>query len=241
MKVKDIIQLLEDLLFEIISWIVFFPITLIRVMKLTWAYTYVSEAYAEDDPKKRYLYSISPILFYFIAVILSTVVIEKQFDLTFEILESVTQTNLMLSALQVFSIPFITSLPLWVLISWQRGVAFNFEKDSLRRLFEVQCLVWPTIYLLGSLISLYALFFGAGEGDPSLSEILMAIFIGLAGLYFLVIVAASFVPDIQQTSLSAIWKAVFGMANLGWYIIIIRYILPGNFVFSGIYQLLTNP
>ena len=63
MKVKDIVLLLEDLLFEVMSWIVFFPITLIRVMKLKWAFNYVTEAYQEDDPKKRYLDGLSPILF----------------------------------------------------------------------------------------------------------------------------------------------------------------------------------
>lgn len=49
MKVKDIVQLLEDLVFEIVSWIMFFPITILCVMKprWNWAFNYVTDAHEE--------------------------------------------------------------------------------------------------------------------------------------------------------------------------------------------------
>jgi hypothetical protein len=241
MKLKDIIQLLEDVVFEMMSWIVFFPITMFRVVKpkWKWAFTYVTEAHEEADPKKRYLDGLSPVLFYFISIVL-TVVIEKQSNLSFDVLENLSQTNLLVAAIGAFSVPFISAFPFWLLISWQPKWSFNFDRNDLRRLFEIQCMVWPVLYLIVALLSLYLQLFGISEGGLSLTIVLVLMMIST--VYFMVILFASVIrPIIDQTSLSSNWKGIFGFASLGWFYLIVQYILPLDFVFSGLYQLFTSP
>ncbi len=237
MKLKDIVQLLEDLVFEVISWIVFFPITLVYAGKLKGAHAYVAAAYAEQDPEKRYPGGLSPILFYFIAVVLAAVVIEGRFDLSLDLLDQVSQAGLLLSALQAFSVPLVAALPFWLALAW-RERPVRYSKDSLRRMFETQCLVWPLLYLWGVLLTLLLAVFPLGPGEPTLFEILFAVVIGLFSLYALAAILITLLQEIEASALPDLVQGLLALASLGWVLAIVRYGLPGNFVFAGVVQLL---
>jgi len=208
MKIESIINLLEDLVFEILSWIWYFPYTLARSLVPGGAYRIVAAHHAEDGDK-RYKNALSPLVFYFIVFVLLFLITDPQSNFSLERLASLAQLELLIAALSILALPFLFTLVFWLLAGLNQKKML--DRDALRRMFEVQVLLWPTFFatlFLGFRLWLLL--------DPSLESFgwLFSIVVFAGTLYFLYLEGWSLQLDLSRNEPTFASAAVGGM--LAW-------------------------
>jgi hypothetical protein len=177
MGFMQLLKSLDDLLYEIMSWLVFYPITLWRTLRSPWAMMAYADAELEDSPGQQYTDTLSPPLFLLLTLILSHAVeltMLGQSKLVTDktgIAGLVTDdTTLLLLRLLIFSV-----FPLIMAVRLVRKQKQQLTRDTLRQPFYSQCypaapfalligvgsigtqLHWPQARLAGGLLILAAL------------------------------------------------------------------------------------
>jgi len=152
-----IIRSLEELLYEVMGWLIFYPRTLWRIMVRPDAATRYSEDEQDDSPTDRYADSLSPPLLLMITLVLTHVLglsigaeaLKAEGNLGASLLKS--PQNLLMMRAMVFAI-----IPLVIagLSLNKRGIAI--DRQTLRMPFYSQCfLLTPFALMLQGALLLY--------------------------------------------------------------------------------------
>jgi hypothetical protein len=154
-----IIRSLEELLYEVMSWLIFYPLTLWRTMCNPAAVTAYSDNEQRDQPDERYADTLSPPLLLMITMVLTYVLSHwigsAEPQATSEAGKAVTEsaTNLLLLRALIFAI-----IPLVIAAIAMLGGGIPIDRKTLRKPFYSQCfLVTPFALLLQSAFAVYQL------------------------------------------------------------------------------------
>jgi hypothetical protein len=174
-----IIRSLEELLYEVMSWLIFYPRTLWKTLRDPGGVAAYSDAEQDQEPDERYTETLSPPLLLMITMVLTYVLshwigVDEPVATT-EAGQSVTESpkNLLLLRALIFAI-----IPLVISVIGMRGGGIDIDRNTLRRPFYSQCfLVAPFALMLQSAFAVYLL---PGYGSPA------AIILGLAAFLWFV-------------------------------------------------------
>ncbi|WP_295075764.1 hypothetical protein [Tabrizicola sp.] len=154
-----IIRSLEELLYEVMSWLIFYPRTLWRTFCNPAAVTAYSDKEQNDLPDERYTDTLSPPLLLMITMVLTYVLSHwigsAEPMATTEVGKAVTDSakNLLLMRALIFAI-----VPLVIAAIGLRGSGILIDRKTLRQPFYSQCfLVTPFALLLQSAFAVYQL------------------------------------------------------------------------------------
>ena len=143
-----ILQALEDVIFEIMAWIMLLPKTLAQVIFApAKAIQYVNDEW-EKEPEKRFDEFLSPIFFWILVAVLPltyTLLTEKEL-LEGGILAVLLESKVLLGA-------GIASLPLLIYVTWIELTNNRpIRKSALQRMFYIQCYVTSPAILFITLV-----------------------------------------------------------------------------------------
>lgn len=171
MDFLKLIQSLQDLIYEVVVWVLLLPKTVIRaIFRPAWMVKYVNQEW-DKKPEEQFDEYMPPALFFLAMAVLPSALFTWAQDMNFDLLTSLgqlTEGNLITSALTTL----ISILIYLVWIEWLHK--HPLKRSGLKRLFMIQCyLVTPP-----QLIYLLLIFFGWGTlGSLSVSLIGMALLI----------------------------------------------------------------
>jgi hypothetical protein len=155
MGVRSLINLFGDLIFDLLSWVIFIPKTFLMALVPGKSQTYVNGQWSLPE-EKRYDPTTSPIIF-FIAMILwgvLNVVLGAGIspgDYVQEML-SLSEFGLISIFIGAFMRPLTFAILLQLGSSLQKKESFG--RESFRKIFDVQCLHWGVFAMIGPLIGL---------------------------------------------------------------------------------------
>lgn len=204
MNAMKILQSVEELLYEVMSWLLFYPRTLwmtlihpLRTMKY-------SDAEQRDKPEKQYLETLSPPLFLVLSILLAHG-IELAFGFRIEQdrteisrLVTTNDQNLLVFRALMFSLhPLLFA---WVFLKLSRR---KVDRDSLRPPFFAQC------YLSGAtsiLVSVAAL----GVRDPREWTTLLGAAVVLAATVWYVSIQRLWLMHVDGVTRARAWAWAVG-------------------------------
>jgi len=154
-----IIRSLEELLYEVMSWLIFYPRTLWKTLRDPAGVAAYSDAEQDQQPDERYTETLSPPLLLMITMVLTYALshwigVDEPVATT-EAGEAVTQSpqNLLLLRALIFAI-----IPLVISVICMRGGGISIDRKTLRRPFYSQCfLVAPFALMVQSALAVYPL------------------------------------------------------------------------------------
>lgn len=158
MNFMQFLKSLDDLLYEIITWLVFYPITLWRTIRHPFVMMAYADSELEDAPEQQYPDVLSPPIFLLLTLLLShtielalvgqsSIVADKR-GLAGLISDD---TSLLLMRLLFFAI-----FPLIMAVALLRRRKERLTRDSLKPLFYAQCYpasVFALVLGIGSLVT----------------------------------------------------------------------------------------
>jgi hypothetical protein len=146
-----ILNTIEELLFQIASWLVLFPITLFRVLRHPMAMADYVAAELADRRQAQFTETISPPLFFALCIFLSYALGSQMPAAAGESVDAVllagietTEGKLTTKALIHAVWPIILAT---VVLAWRRETV---TREALRRLFYVQCFLMAPFVLMVS-------------------------------------------------------------------------------------------
>ncbi|KQT54807.1 hypothetical protein ASG43_04425 [Aureimonas sp. Leaf454] len=137
MDLMNLLKSIEELLYEVVSWLLFYPLTFWKCVRYPIRMIAYAEAELAADPTSRFSAALSPPIFLFLTLIIAHVV-ELRFavpgpELTGALAD---QRNLLLLRAVMFSL-----LPLMMAIQRVRRDAQALTRETLRPSFYSQCYV----------------------------------------------------------------------------------------------------
>ncbi len=165
-----IIRSLEELLYEVMSWLIFYPATLWRTLRNPAAVAAYSDAEQDQPPDERYTETLSPPLLLMITMVLTYALshwigVDEPVATT-EVGQALIESpkNLLLLRALIFAI-----IPLVIAVIGMRGGGIVIDRKTLRRPFYSQCfLVAPFALMLQSAFAVYPLAGYGGIGSAVL-------------------------------------------------------------------------
>lgn len=220
MGLLGLLRSIDELLYELVSWLLFFPLTLWRalvrpahMMDHAKAAAAAAETAAQlqsplQPQPQRYLDAISPPLFLFLALLLAHVV-ELVLVGPSEIVQSTrganalvdTDTNLVIMRALMFSV-FPLAIATWLLVRQKVRI----DRDTLRPPFYSQC------YAAGA----FALFFSLGltltRVANQVEVVTGALLFVAAPTWFLAVQVRWFARHLRQSTLRSLADAIGSIA-----------------------------
>lgn len=152
MNFMQFLKSLDDLLYEIMTWLVFYPVTMWRTIRHPWQMMDYADTELGDSEDQQYTDTLSPPLFLLLTLLLSHVIelaVIGQSSLVASkkgLAAFVTDdTSLLALRLLIFSL-----FPLIMAVRLVRKRRIGLTRDSLRRPFYSQCyLAGPFALALG--------------------------------------------------------------------------------------------
>lgn len=168
MDFMKVLKSLEELLYELVSWLVFYPLTLWRSVMSPLAMMRYADLELADRPEDQYDDVISPPLFLLITLLIaqgvSTLLPRGAAETAAEAAMAASDTNLLIARGVIFGI-FPLAMAVTLLVSKGARVTRN----ALRPPFFSQCYVAaPFVFLLGLSIDLMLIPGGAWVGTGAL-------------------------------------------------------------------------
>lgn len=173
---------LDDLLYEVMTWLVFYPVTMWRTLRHPWTMMEYADSELEDSAEQQFTDTLSPPLFLLLTLLLShtielTVLGQSPLVASNKGLASLVtdDTSLLLMRLMIFS-----TFPLIMGVRMVRKQKLALTRDTLRQPFYSQCylaapfalliglggigtqLQWPAMRLAGLALILLALLWYGG-------------------------------------------------------------------------------
>lgn len=155
MNAMKILQSVEELLYEVMSWLLFYPRTLFMTLRHPLRTMKYSDAEQRDKPEKQYLETLSPPLFLVLSILLAHG-IELAFGFRVEAdgteigrLITTNDQNLLVFRALMFSLhPLLFA---WAFLKLSRR---KIDRDSLRGPFFAQCYLSGATSILVSIATL---------------------------------------------------------------------------------------
>lgn len=155
MNAMKILQSVEELLYEVMSWLLFYPRTLFMTLRRPIATMRYSDAEQRDKPEKQYLETLSPPLFLVLSILLAHglelavgVGIEAHRSQISRIITSSDQSLLAFRAVMFSLHPLVFA---W---AWLKLSGRKIDRDTLRPPFFAQCYLAGATSILVSLGSM---------------------------------------------------------------------------------------
>jgi hypothetical protein len=142
MNFMQLLQSLDDLLYEVMSWLVFFPITLWRTLTRPLRMMNYADRELQDRPAQQYTDTLSPPMFLLLALLLAHMIGLAVGEGTNPIVARSggfagyidTDAKLLLLRLALFSI-----VPMMLASALLVGLRQSFTRERLRAPFYAQC------------------------------------------------------------------------------------------------------
>jgi len=209
MVFMQLLKSLDDLLYEVMSWLVFYPVTLWRSVRHPRAMMIYADAELKDRPEQQYTDTLTPPLFLLLTLILShllelTVLGESTLVASRRGLAALItdDTTLLIFRLLVFSI-----FPLAMAVRLVRNKHRKLTRDTLRQPFYSQC--YPT--------GPFALLIGIGSIGTQLhrpeAQLGGFVLILVALLWYGSLQARWFARQLDVSLLRGLWIASIGMVE----------------------------
>lgn len=151
MNLFSVLKSLDELLYEVMSWLVFFPITLWRIIRHPLDMMNYSDVEQQDAESDQYTDTLSPPLFLLLALIIShaleiALVGENGLITSKHGLASLisNDTNLIALRIVLFSL-----FPLAMSARLVRGLRLRLDRDTLKAPFYSQCYA-AALFALGT-------------------------------------------------------------------------------------------
>lgn len=162
MDFMKVLKSLEELLYELVSWLVFYPLTLWRTLISPMSMMRYADLELADRPEDQYDDVISPPLFLLITLLIaqgiSTLMPRGAADTAAEAALAASDTNLLIARGVIFGI-FPLAMAVTLIVSKEIKVT----RDTLRPPFFSQCYVAaPFVFLLGLAVDLMVIPGGDG-------------------------------------------------------------------------------
>lgn len=209
MNFMQLLKSLDDLLFEIMSWLVFYPITFWRTIRHPWKMMAYASRELSADEDKQYDDTLSPPLFLLLTLLLShsielalvgqSSLVGDKHGLAALVSDD---TSLLLLRLLVFSI-----FPLIMAVRLVRKMKGGLNRETLRRPFYAQC------YLAGPFALLVGLGGLVSQLGWSWSHATGLVMIVLAFLWYGGFQARWFSRKLHVSLLRGFWLASVGMVE----------------------------
>lgn len=139
MDFLKLLKSLEEFLYEVITWLVFFPLTLWRVARHPQRMACYAETELRDKLEKQFDDALSPPLFLMLAILAAHVlelILHQQVRATSELSRQVVGNE---QGLLLFRTLTFALWPLLMAIHCQRRRGQRLDRESLRRPFYAQC------------------------------------------------------------------------------------------------------
>lgn len=209
MDFLKILRSIEELLYEAVSWLYFYPRTLLLTVFRPLKTMHYSDQEQRDREERRYLDTLSPPLFLVLSILIAhglelatgLGVGAMRTDLGRMIADN-DQSLLMFRAL-LFSVHPLAYALLWLHLQHRRA-----DRDSLRAPFFAQCYLSGTTSILVSLGTL-------GVRDPRVSTTLAGIVVVLLTSLWYVVVQARWLKQVDGLGLlrALAWAAGLFVAS----------------------------
>jgi hypothetical protein len=217
MNAMKILQSVEDLLYEVMSWLLFYPRTLMMTLRHPLRTMHYSDAEQRDRPEKQYLETLSPPLFLVLSILLAHG-LELMFGVP--VTDEPNPVSRFVTAndqnLLVFRALMFSLHPLIFAWAFLKLSGRKIDRDSLRGPFFAQCYLAGATSILVSLGSL-------GLNDTS-------VWTTLAGMVLVAIVTVWYVA-IQRLWLMAVPGMVQHRAwvwSIGLYLLTTGLVVAAN-------------
>lgn len=155
MNVLTILRSVEELLYEVMSWLLFYPRTLLMTLRHPLRTMRYSDQEQRDKPEKQYLETLSPPLFLVLSILLAHGLevaaglgIEQQGSSIGRLVTASDQNLLIFRALMFSLHPLVFA---W---AWLKLSGHRIDRDSLRPPFFAQCYLSGATSILVSLGSM---------------------------------------------------------------------------------------
>jgi hypothetical protein len=179
MDFMKMLKSLEELLYELVSWLVFYPLTLWRASISPLSMMRYADLELADRPEDQYDDVISPPLFLLITLLIAQGVSTLMPRIAAETAEAelaASDANLLIARGVIFGI-----FPLAMAVTLLRSKGVTVTRNALRPPFFSQCYVAaPFVFLLGLSIDLMLIPGGAWAGPGALVLILAILWYGQA-------------------------------------------------------------
>lgn len=201
MNAMKILQSVEELLYEVMSWLLFYPRTLLMTLRHPLRTMHYSDAEQRDKPEKQYLETLSPPLFLVLSILLAHglemvfgVGVTHESNPVSQFITGNAQNLLAFRALMFSLHPLVFA---WAFLKLSKR---KIDRDSLRAPFFAQCYLSGATSILVSVGTL-------GVNDP-------AIWTTLAGVAIVVIITFWYVAIQRLWLMSA--PGMTAAKALGW-------------------------
>ena len=191
MNVLTILRSVEELLYEVMSWLLFYPRTLFMTLTHPLRTMRYSDSEQRDKPEQQYLETLSPPLFLVLSILLAHG-LEVVFGFSVETGQNTlgrmvasSDQNLLAFRALMFSLH-----PLIFAWAWLKLSKHKIDRDSLRPPFFAQC------YLSGA-TSILVILGSLGVQDPAMWTTLTGIVIVLAASVWYVSIQSRWLMTVQ--------------------------------------------
>ena len=203
----SLLRSLDELLYEIISWLVFFPLTLWRALRRPLRMMDYADTELADKPARQYTATLSPPLFLFLALLLAhlvelavvgeNVIVGSTRGIS-RLIDS--DTNLLVMRALLFSV-FPLVMATWLVV--RQGIGL--DRDTLRPPFYSQCFVAAPFALV---ISLAATIMRPGSPWAELAGLCLIV---LALIWYGTLQVRWFAMHLKQSRVRSFVDASLGM------------------------------
>jgi len=189
-----LLKSIEELLYEIVAWFAFYPITLWRCIRHPLRMMAYAETELRDEIKLQYDDALSPPIFLLISLLIAHL-IGLRFGVDNSALPLVLQDerNILIFRAVAFSI-----FPLLMALLVMRARRAKLTRETLRPAFYAQCYIAAPFILVADLAIIFS-------SRPGLGPVALAMFV--LGLVWYWTVETLWLKGLRV----AIWKAVFAV------------------------------
>jgi hypothetical protein len=163
MNVLTILRSVEELLYEVMSWLLFYPRTLMMTLRHPLRTMRYSDSEQRDKPEKQYLETLSPPLFLVLSILLAHA-LELVFGVGLAVGNESSPVSRLITSndqtLLAFRALMFSLHPLVFAWAWLKLSGHKIDRESLRAPFFAQCYLSGATSILISLGSL-------GVSDPA--------------------------------------------------------------------------
>lgn len=153
MGIGSLLQIFEDLIFDLLSWVIFIPKTFILALVPGKGHTYVQEQWKLSQ-EERYDATISPILFYVAMILFGvlTVIWDRGIPSSEYFLQLLNLSEFGLFS--VFIGAFMRPLIFTIILQFSQSMRSreSFGRLSFRQKFDVQCLLWGVFVTIPAIL-----------------------------------------------------------------------------------------
>ncbi|GAA0622056.1 hypothetical protein GCM10009422_17470 [Brevundimonas kwangchunensis] len=155
MNVLTILRSVEELLYEVMSWLLFYPRTLVMTLRHPLRTMRYSDSEQRDKPDKQYLETLSPPLFLVLSILLAHGI---ELAAGFGVERHASEVSRLITAsdqnLLIFRALMFSLHPLVFAWAWLKLSGHKVDRDTLRPPFFAQCYLSGATSILVSLGSM---------------------------------------------------------------------------------------